>query len=79
MLAIRGMGTDLPLALMAITTILLTPARLMATTDLAGLWVASSSARARGIAATGVAADTMVVAVDTTAAVDTAELDIVVV
>jgi len=62
-----------------ITTTILTPARLMATTDLAGLWVASSSARARGIAATGVAADTMVVAVDTTAAVDTAELDIVVV
>jgi hypothetical protein len=59
-----------------ITTTILTRARRMATMARAGSSVASLSALARGIAGTGVA--DFMAAVDTTAAVDTAELDIAV-
>jgi hypothetical protein len=73
---ITAMGILLPYAPGGITTTILTHARLMATTDLAGSLVASLSAPARGIAGIGVAVDTMV-AVATTA-VDMAESDIAV-
>jgi hypothetical protein len=54
-----------------ITTITLILARLMASTDLAGLWVAYLSALALGITATGVAAATTAVRATDTVAVAT--------
>jgi hypothetical protein len=66
------MVTGIPLRFVpgATTTIILTPARPMATTDRAGSSAASSSARVPGIADIGVEVDIMA-AVGTTVAADT--------